>query len=168
MTTPTMTGFTPGSPPQFGDGNIRIWTKDGDEARSANSIHLGGNLVMNDMSYTAQQLGFTDTERTITLYVEGHSLGSNVIIVSMDYVDNGQTVRVTDTVKYEVQESHWVVTRNKAATTAIAEAGQGDTILNLAVDIGLKPDEFKEWLTFTGQKERSQYCPRSLQDEAIF
>ena len=64
----------------------------------------------------------------------------------MDYNDNSQIVHVEDTVKYEVQESHWVVTRNKAERTAIAVSGQGDTILNLAVEIGLEPHEFKEWL----------------------
>jgi hypothetical protein len=80
----------------------------------------------------------------------------------MDYVYNGQTVRVTDTVKYEVQESHWEVTRDSALPTATAEAAQGDTILNLAIDIGLNPDEFKQWLTFTGQTVRladGQYIP---------
>jgi hypothetical protein len=105
---PTMTGFTPGSPPRFGDGNVRIWTKDGDQPRSANSIHLGGNLVMDGTYYTAQQLGFTDNNRTITLYVEGHSLsssfGNREIIVNMDYNLNGQTVRVEDRVKYTVTE----------------------------------------------------------------
>jgi hypothetical protein len=79
MTAATMTGYTPGSPPRFGDGNVRIWTKDGDQPRSANSIHLGGNLVMDGAYYTAQNLGFADSNgnlltTTITLCVEGHSV----------------------------------------------------------------------------------------------
>ena len=105
---PTMTGYSPASPPRFGDGNIRIWTKDGDQPRSANSIHLGGNLVTDGMSYTAQQLGFADTNRTITLYVEGHmlssTLGNREIIVGMDYAYNGENIHVEDKVKYTVQE----------------------------------------------------------------
>ena len=108
MREPT-TGYTPGSPPRFGDGNIRIWNKDGDQPRSANSISSYGNLVMDGAYYTAEHLGFTDTERTITLYVEGHSLGSNVIIVSMDYNDSGHKVHVEDAVKYTVIQQEFAV-----------------------------------------------------------
>ena len=140
--------LTPGRPPvQSGNGNIRIWTKDGNNPRNGNDIKLYGNLITDGAIYTASQLGFTDTERTITLYVEGHSLGSNTITIAMDYNYGSQTIHVDDTVKYEVQESHWEVTRNSAQTTAIAVSGTGDTILNLAVEIGLEPNEFLNWLT---------------------
>ena len=101
-----MSGFTPGSPPRFGDGNIRIWTKDGNEPRSGNDIKQYGNLVSDGVSYTAEQLGFTAANRTITLYVEGHmpssTLGNREIIVRMDCVSNGQTVTVEDRVRYTV------------------------------------------------------------------
>jgi len=150
---------TPGrEPQQFGNGNIRIWMKDGNLPRNGNDIKQYGNIVSDGAIYTAEQLGFADTNgtlltNTITLYVEGHSLGSNVITIGMDCVSNGQNVHVEDTVKYEVQESHWVVQRAGEAT-AIGVSGQGDTILNLAVDIGLQPDEFKQWLTVNTQTLR--------------
>jgi len=109
----TMTGYSPASPPRFGDGNIRIWTKDGDQPRSASDVKQYGNLVMDGTSYTAQNLGFTDSSgnlltNTITLYVEGHMLsstpGNREIIVSMDYAYNGENIHVEDKVKYTVQE----------------------------------------------------------------
>ena len=93
------------------DGNIRIWTKDGDQPRSGNDIKQGGNLVMDGAIYTAAQLGFTDNNRTITLYVEGHrvssSLGNREIIVAMDYDFNGQTIHVEDAVKYTVKQQEF-------------------------------------------------------------
>jgi hypothetical protein len=75
-----MTDYTPGSPPQqFGDGNVRIWTKDGNEPRNASDIKLNGNLITDGAIYTSQQLGFADNNgnlltNMITLYVECHSV----------------------------------------------------------------------------------------------
>ncbi len=61
------------SPPAFGDGTIRIWTKDGYSARNANSLLAGGDYVMPSASYTPAQLGMSDSDRDVVLFVEGVS-----------------------------------------------------------------------------------------------
>ena len=62
------------APPPGGDGTIRIWTKNGLLSRNGLIITAGGDFVMStgdSVSYTPAQLGFTDSNRTIILYVEG-------------------------------------------------------------------------------------------------
>ena len=63
------TGGGLNAPPLAGDGTIRIWKKDGFYARNGLIVLAGGDFVM-PTTYTPQQLGFSDTNRTITLYVE--------------------------------------------------------------------------------------------------
>ena len=58
------------APPALGDGTIRIWKKDGSFARNGLTITAGGDFVMDSTTYTPQQLGFSNSVRTITLYVE--------------------------------------------------------------------------------------------------
>jgi len=68
------------APPAFGDGTIRIWTKDGPSPRNALNVSAGGDFVMLSdgiVSYTPQQLGFSNSVRTITLYVEAVTENAN-------------------------------------------------------------------------------------------
>ena len=64
------------NPPRYGDGTIRIWTRDGSFSRNGLIVTAGGDNVMStgtsitDTYYTPEQLGFSESVRTVTLYVE--------------------------------------------------------------------------------------------------
>jgi hypothetical protein len=59
-------------------GKIRIWTKDGTEARNGAGVQAGGDFVLANHSYAPVDLGFSDTNRENTFYVEGATLSQHV------------------------------------------------------------------------------------------
>jgi hypothetical protein len=65
--------------------DVRIWTKDGDEARDGLGVDDGGDWV-ESVYYSPAQLGFTAMNRTVTLYVEGvgRSTATDYITVSLN------------------------------------------------------------------------------------
>jgi hypothetical protein len=82
---------------------LRIWKKDGDEVRNPQSAHLGGDFILEDQAYTAQQLGWTQGT-TIRLYIEaanGEGIGQETAIELDCYprgTDHPETV-MSETVK---------------------------------------------------------------------
>ena len=52
-------------------GLMRVWTKDGTIARKGSPLASGGDYVAPGVAYTPAQLGLSDSNRSITLYVEG-------------------------------------------------------------------------------------------------
>lgn len=67
---------TVGSAPDYilpGPDPIRIWTKAGSATRDTASIDSGGDFVPSG-EFTADQLGITDADKEITLYVEAVNL----------------------------------------------------------------------------------------------
>ena len=71
-------GFADWSKPPQGllNGYARIWLKDG-TTRDGRPVENDGQFVRRDVKYTAAQLGFTDTIRTIMIYVEGITTNIN-------------------------------------------------------------------------------------------
>lgn len=71
------------------NGNMRIWTKDGNEVRDGNPIggSSGGDYVKPGI-YSATDLGFSASSRSITLYIEAvacsPSAGDQRIMVQLD------------------------------------------------------------------------------------
>lgn len=52
-------------------GNMRIWLKDGSEARNSASVVSEGDFIPSDTEIPFEKLNGDTTERTVTLYVEG-------------------------------------------------------------------------------------------------
>jgi hypothetical protein len=65
--------------------DIRIWTKDGAVARDGRGVDAGGDWVRS-IYYAPAQFGFSGTNRTVTLYVEGigRSAATEYITVSLN------------------------------------------------------------------------------------
>jgi hypothetical protein len=114
-----------------------------DEQRRLVTLKDGNTQLKKTVSFEATSF----LKSTATLVAEVYAINpSNKSIVS-------QLSVASDTAYYEVVESNWTVTRNNGAT-APAISGHGDTIFNLANDIGLDPREFKNWLTITSSTIR--------------
>jgi hypothetical protein len=79
---------------------LRIWTKDGDQARSmepANAPSNPGDYVPWG-EYTGAQLGLSNTNRTVTLYVEAINGGQGFVTLAVD-PDGSQAYVYEDTVR---------------------------------------------------------------------
>jgi hypothetical protein len=95
-------------PPDTGQGRIRIWTKNGTEARDGSAIGAGGDVVWEGVKNDATLLGFDASLRTVPLYVEGVTLsqfpGSTIkMSVYCGVRPDGSPVFV-DEVRYAVGE----------------------------------------------------------------
>jgi hypothetical protein len=69
-------------------GNLRIWKKDGNQSRNKNSANAGsnpGDFVPSDTYIDLTKLGFSESVKTVTLYVEGVLASANL---------NDQTIQV--------------------------------------------------------------------------
>ena len=75
----SLSGLVPELEYAPGSGEMRVWTCDGDENRNGNSVtdSTPGNYVPADL-YEVYQLGYSDTERTKTFYIEGVNASSSV------------------------------------------------------------------------------------------
>jgi hypothetical protein len=94
------------NPPANGDGSIRVWTKNGTFARNAITITAGGDLVMptgTSMSYTPAQLGFTNSNRVITLYVEGVTENIVTYFEEDDWKNVYQNTKPTTSIKVTLE-----------------------------------------------------------------
>jgi hypothetical protein len=90
------------NPPANGNGTIRIWTKNGPSARNAITITAGGDLVMptgTSISYTPTQLGFTESNRVIVLYVEGVTENTVTYYKENDWKNVYQNTKPTTSIK---------------------------------------------------------------------
>jgi hypothetical protein len=94
------------NPSANGDGTIRIWTKNRPSARNAITITAGGDLVMptgTSMSYTPAQLGFTDSNRVIVLYVEGITENAVTYYEEDDWENVYQNTKPTTSIKVTLE-----------------------------------------------------------------
>ena len=102
-----------------GNGAIRIWTKDGPERRNGAFINddpdLCGDLIPTDHSCKASTFGFSDTNLTVTFYVEGvyeadfiHTYADVLahdrptMPITVNCYPNGSDLVLTDVVNYIV------------------------------------------------------------------
>lgn len=96
-----------------GGGLLRIWTKDGSEARHGGSIKALGNSVTGDFvpsadAVTLAALGMTATKRTITLYLEAiqvPALAQEGIVIAARLVGkdmNANPIDATDQVRASI------------------------------------------------------------------
>lgn len=73
-------------------GTLRIWNVDGSSSRKPGRLASGGNFVLPG-TYTAEQLGLSDAQRSVRFYVEGvgnsASTGESSISFSMTPAQNG-------------------------------------------------------------------------------
>ncbi|MBT7065948.1 MAG: RHS repeat protein, partial [Verrucomicrobia bacterium] len=58
-------------------GQIRIWTKDGDQSRDGHTVLSVGDYLAPD-TYTAAQFGFSTGSRTVTNYIESVRCSTNI------------------------------------------------------------------------------------------
>jgi len=79
-------------------GNLRIWKKKGNVQRDPNSVQLNGDYV-EPGTYSAQELtklGFSNTGRKVTLYVEGinesDAFGGTRIVAKLGFTNRTQVV----------------------------------------------------------------------------
>jgi len=99
-------GLSPGSgtnKPPTGDGTIRIWTKNGYEARNAQVVSAGGDLVPGTGSCTAAQLGFTTNNHVITLYVEAVTENNVLYHQESDWNNVYNNVKPTTSIKVSLE-----------------------------------------------------------------
>lgn len=88
-----------------GPGSIRIWTKDGDKARNGADISAGGDSISTLLpSYSPIDLGLSDTNREIELFVEGVNVSNftGTQTIKIRVIANGITY--TDEVNYTVSK----------------------------------------------------------------
>ena len=91
-----------------GPGHLRLWSKDGNEARDMRSVGNSGHYIPSG-TYNPTELGFSTSKRTITLFLEGidisTSAGDQQIEVILDPDGpTGPAPPCTDTVKVTVIE----------------------------------------------------------------
>lgn len=151
-------------PSSNGYGTIRLWKKDGPQARWVSDDYITPNY-----SYSATSLGFSESVKTVTLYIEGITPSKNVqslmdimdwdgfrdystIKVDVNVKQNSQDVTVaTDTVNYVVDktvttflhkyQTNEVVRAALAAKQIYDYVGEEKYTLNL-----LKKDELEKLL----------------------
>jgi hypothetical protein len=68
--------------PAVGSDTIRIWTKNGTERRDGsfvtNDPNDSGDLIASNYAYKASSLGFSESNLTVTFYVEGVALAAHI------------------------------------------------------------------------------------------
>jgi hypothetical protein len=106
-------------------GNLRIWTKDGNQPRSMTNVDdrctPGGNFVPGDYHVFTDitKFGFSETVRTITNYIEGiapsGSLGDQQITVDLDPYGDGNWVAL-DTFYVTVLQANLGITRSDGSS----------------------------------------------------
>jgi hypothetical protein len=65
-----------------------MWVKNGDEKRVPKGVQDGGDYVTTKHKYTLMQLGFEESKRTKTFYIEGirpSESGASATHVSLEY-----------------------------------------------------------------------------------
>ncbi len=82
-------------------GSLRIWTLPGSSARNPASVAVaGGNYVAGGVAYSASSLGFTATNNSVTLWVEGiapsAALGDLRIVAKVDPDGSGNKQGMVD------------------------------------------------------------------------
>ena len=132
------------SAPPNGDGSIRIWTRNGSEARNGayvsddQSPGSSGDLIMANWALKASDFGFSDTKRTVTFFVEGVAENRNIqtysevqqygkpttaITIKLFADGNLNKPAVTDTVHYIVGGSdtfYWQLLHHPELRAALA------------------------------------------------
>lgn len=86
-------------------GSLRIWAQPGDTERNAEHIARGGDFVI-PSEYHPEQLGLTNSNRTVTWYVEGiqtsQDPGDQEIIIEVDPDGSGPAEYGRDVVRLTV------------------------------------------------------------------
>ena len=107
----TIPNVATGVRPTSGDGTIRIWKKNGYEARNGLSVTNNGDLVSSssdNVYYTPRQLGFNALSRTAVLYVEPvteNSVDSDIVSnwkYVNQYLANGQDIKPTTSIRVKL------------------------------------------------------------------
>jgi len=116
--------FGGGAPYSAPEGVLRIWKKNGNEARdkrAANADPLGDYIPSG--VYTAEDLGITAPSRQVTLYVEAIHPGTDRIVVEIDPDGDGPTdYVVADAVRVTVQTGVEILDANKSPTDELQVA----------------------------------------------
>ncbi len=93
---------TDGDPYRPSSGHIRIWTKNANEIRGTQDINSGGNFIRStsnavNAEFMATDLGFSNSTRTVTFYVEGINASTEIadqeILIGVN-IDDYQTFEV--------------------------------------------------------------------------
>ena len=143
-----------------GPSHLVLWTL----ANKGKHLHYGTlGIPPGRMEYqrTLDTLTENHTVYSQSIWLEAIGLGSGQVLVTADVlrvdpVTSQMISRIgtkTDSANFEVLQSCWQVIR-VGQPTANAISGQGDTIFNLAKEIGMEALEFRNWLTITGQTIR--------------
>ncbi len=102
-------------------GNLRIWTKNGDQARNKANVSSGGDFVASGTTYDATDLGFSASVSTRMFHVEGIAAGSGYgserIKVDVDPDGAGSESVRTDAVRTTIAEADVDVDSNNDGTT---------------------------------------------------
>ncbi|WP_404310460.1 Calx-beta domain-containing protein [Neorhodopirellula lusitana] len=126
------------------NGNFRIWTKNGNQAREVNGVSSGNRFVAPGVNYTLQDLGVS-TGNQVTLYVEGvvesSSLGGDMIQVTLDVDGSGDVPAITqDIVRLTVANVDLDVdSDNTAGWGGAPERGAFEDVIE---DHSTKPGKF--------------------------
>jgi len=85
------------------EGKIRLWKKDGGEARNKDPLEEEGDFIKADTEYTMEQLGLSQEETEVTLYVEAVKLSDQTadIEIKVEFDPSGTMGfdKVTDAVR---------------------------------------------------------------------
>ncbi len=120
-----------------GPGTIRIWTKNGNQARNGGFVtdnpQTCGDLVPSGYTLKASDFGYSGLALTVTLYVEGvteadyihtyagvldHDRPTQSITLKFYPTGNPADMTLTDTVQYIVADAGWAASAGSPAVPA--------------------------------------------------
>lgn len=110
---PADTSILRGEPNEYipAPGTLRIWAQPGDMQRNSEHIRRGGDFVIPSV-YNPAQLGFTNSNRAVTWYVEGiqtsWTLADQEIIVEVDPDGPGPAGYAGDVVRLTIIDMQFV------------------------------------------------------------
>ncbi len=147
-------------------GNLRIWTKNGNQTRNAGVIPMGDYVASG--SYAPPDLGLSGSMRTVDLWLEGimpsSSIGAERIIITVDPDGSGPAPPCSDAVRVTVSRlevldsmmmltdhvdiGHWGDDRGTNELSGYTTGANG-TVLNGAggTFVDVDPDRFMVRLT---------------------
>ena len=106
---PALIGTDYRLPADSAQRQLRIWTKNAGESRNTASVTAGGSFVPSDRITDLSKLGFTDSIRTVELYVEGIQTTAGVSLpISIELIV-GDRVVATDLVTVVVVSNTLVI-----------------------------------------------------------